>query len=54
MAEMPDDDQIIHAIHSVTVSDDIGINPVPDPDVGNPPAVEYEEGKLPGSSWTRR
>jgi hypothetical protein len=54
MEEMPDDVEIIHMIHYVMVSGDIGVKPGPEPDLGNASAVKYEEGTLPGSNWTRR
>jgi hypothetical protein len=52
--DMLDDDKIIHAIRSVKVSYDIDIKPGQEPDLDNYPAVEFEEGTLPSSSWTRR
>jgi hypothetical protein len=52
--EIPDDDDIIQAIRSVTISKDIAVQSGPEPDLGNAPFVEYEEGTLPGSRWTRR
>jgi hypothetical protein len=52
--EMPDDEDIFDAIRAGVPLDDIGINSGPRPDLGNTPAIEYEEGTLPGSNWTRR
>jgi hypothetical protein len=52
--EMPDDDEISHAIRSISVCNDIGVKVGPSPDLGNAPYIEYVEGTLPGSSWTRR
>jgi hypothetical protein len=52
--EIPDNSKITHVICSIVVSDDIDVKHVPKPDLGNPPTVEYEEGALPGSSWTHR
>jgi hypothetical protein len=53
-AEMPDDDEFLAAIQSVTISDDIDVNQGPGPDLGVSPAIEYETVTLPGSTWTRR
>jgi hypothetical protein len=52
--EIPDDDEISHAIRSISVSDDIGVKVGPSPDLGNAPDIEYVDGTLPGSSWIRR
>jgi hypothetical protein len=52
--EMPDDNEITHAIRSISVSDDIDVNVGPTPDLGNAPDIEYVEGTLSGSNWTRR
>jgi hypothetical protein len=38
---MPDDDEIIQAIRSVTISDDIEVNAGPEPDLGNTLVIEY-------------
>jgi hypothetical protein len=51
---MPNDDELVVAIRSVTVSEDIDVKQGPGPDLGVPPAMEYEMGKLPGSNCTRR
>jgi hypothetical protein len=51
--EMPDDNEITHAIRSISVSDDIDVSVGPTPDLGNAPDIEYVEGTLPGSNWTR-
>jgi hypothetical protein len=51
--EMPVEDDIIHAIRSVTVSKDIEVQSGPEPDLGNAPTIEYEEGTLPGSRRAR-
>jgi hypothetical protein len=52
--EMPDDNDITHAIRYISVSDDIDVNVGPTPDLGNSTDIEYVEGTLPGSNWTRR
>jgi hypothetical protein len=45
--EMPDYEDIVDVIRAVTPLDDIGIESGPGPDLGNKPAIEYEEGTLP-------
>jgi hypothetical protein len=52
--EMPDDNEITHAIRSISVSDDIDVNIGPTHDLGKALDIEYVEGTLPGSNWTRR
>jgi hypothetical protein len=52
--EIPDDNEITHAIRSISVSDDIDVNVGTTPDLRNAPDIEYVEGTLPGSNWTRR
>jgi hypothetical protein len=47
--EMPDNDEIVEAILSLPVAEDIAAEPGPSPDLGNAPSMEYEEGTLPGS-----
>jgi hypothetical protein len=52
--EMPDDEDIVDAIRAAMPLDDIGIKSGTGPDLRNTPTIEYEEGTLPGSNWTRR
>jgi hypothetical protein len=52
--EMLDNEDIVDAIRAVVPLDDIVIKSGPGPDLGNAPAIEYEEGTLSGSNWTRR
>jgi hypothetical protein len=50
--EIPDDDHIIQAMRCITTSKNIVLQSGPEPDPGNAPVVEYEEGTLPGLRWT--
>jgi hypothetical protein len=52
--EMTDDDDIIQTIRSITISKNIAVQSGPEPEIGNAPVVDYEEGTLPGSRWTHR
>jgi hypothetical protein len=49
-AEIDDNDELVAAMWYVTVSDDIDVKKGPVPDLGVPPAMEYEIGTLPGSN----
>jgi hypothetical protein len=53
-AKMPDDDELVAAIHSVAVSDDINVKDRPGPDLGVHHIMECKMGTHPGSNLTRR